>query len=363
MPELIRTRQHTQDRVSRMADPNDVIAEIKGEKYREYRRRFEASGKGKLKLDFPVDLSIESVDYCNYRCPYCPRIDEPGSKARLPDDAFQKIVDEFAEKTEGMGAIGFDSGEPMLDKHLEHKVKYINDKGIVDIILTTNGSYLTPERSRALIEAGLTKLHVSVDAATQETYTKTRGGNLALVESNLMNFLKVRHEMNVKIPILRLSFVMSELNLHEKELFEEKWIEVADYVEFQDCIDHSRVNALVDYEVKPFWCQYPFQSASVLANGDILPCCSFYANPRLVFGSVHKGDTVDRVFNSERAERLRQSFLKGKDYDIVCKNCRVAPPYDMVKAGKAKNNPLLQPVALPAVGSAKMRPPTAFPAR
>lgn len=31
--ELIRTRRHIQDRVSKYADPNSIIAEVKGEKF------------------------------------------------------------------------------------------------------------------------------------------------------------------------------------------------------------------------------------------------------------------------------------------------------------------------------------------
>lgn len=321
---LKRARLYSQTRISKYEDPNDIIAEVKGERYREYRRQFHASGSGQLRLKYPLDLSIETVDWCNYECPYCPRAVDRGSKARLDKLAFEKLIDEFAEKTDGLSAVGFDRGEPLLDRHLEDKVRYIDERGIVDIIVTTNGVFLTPERSRKLIEAGLTKLHVSLDAATQETYTKCRGGNLARVEQNVHDFLRIRNEMSRQIPILRVSFVVSELNKHEMDLFEKKWAEIADYVEFQDCVDHSRIDNLIDFETEPFHCQYPFQSTSVTANGDILPCCSFYAK-HFVFGNILKGDSIGDVFNSNRTERLRQSFLQKEGYDIVCKNCRKLP--------------------------------------
>lgn len=323
--DLKTTRLFFQTRLSKYDDPNDIIAEVKGEKYREYRRRFHSSGKGELKLDYPLDLSIEAVDWCNYECPYCPRAVDRGSKARIDKGVFERLIDEFAERTQGYSAVGFDRGEPLLDKHLEEKILYIQKKGILDIILTTNGVFLTPERARKLIEAGLTKLHVSIDAATQETYTKCRGGNLELVEGNVGGFLRIRSEMRCRIPILRVSFVVSELNAHEQDLFVEKWKDLADYIEFQDCVDHSRIDNLIDFETEPFHCQYPFQSTSVTANGSILPCCSFYAK-HFVFGNLLQGDSIGEVFNSERTERLRQTFLQKKGYDIVCKNCRKYPP-------------------------------------
>ena len=343
--ELTRTRRHRQDRVSKYVDPNDIIAQVKGERFREYRRLFEASGKGEIELDYPLDLSIETIDYCNYACPYCPRVIDRGDGARIGDASFKRIVDEFAEGTKGLGAIGFDSGEPLLDKTLEDKVAYINSLGICDIIITTNAVYLTPERGRRLVKAGVTKLHISLDANTQDTYTKTRGGILANVERNVREFMRLREELGSLLPIVRCSFVKSELNMHEIEGFAAKWAPIVDYVEFQDCIDHSRLDTLYDYEAEPFWCHYPFQSVTLNAKGDIRPCCSFY-NKHLVYGRVGDGDTLGGVFNGEKQMELRRQFKEKRDFDIVCRNCRVAPPERL----GIKPQPLMRPEALPPKG-------------
>jgi len=347
---LVRTRRHRQDRVSKHEDPNEIIAKVKGERFREYRRRFEASGRGEIELDYPLDLSIETIDYCNYACPYCPRVLDRGDGTRIDDAVFERLVDEFAEGTGGLGAIGFDSGEPLLDKTLERKIAYANAKGICDIIVTTNAVFLTPDRGRRLIEAGVTKLHVSIDANTQETYTRTRGGVLADVENNVREFMRIRTEMGSLLPIVRCSFVKSELNAHEMEGFAEKWAPLVDYVEFQDCIDHSRLDTLYDYEVEPFWCHYPFQSVTINAKGDIRPCCSFY-NQHLVYGRVSDGDTIGGVFGGKQQAELRRQFREKRDFDIVCRNCRVAPPASL----GIESRPLLQPTALPAKGKPPRR--------
>lgn len=342
---LTRTRRHRQDRISKYEDPNEIIAQVKGERFREYRRLFEASGKGEVALDYPLDLSIETIDYCNYACPYCPRILDRGDATRIDEMVFKRVVDEFAEGTKGLGAVGFDSGEPLLDKTLEDKIEYCNAKGICDIIVTTNAVYLTPDRARRLIEAGVTKLHISIDANTQETYTRTRGGILENVERNVRDFMRIREEMGSLLPIVRCSFVKSELNAHEVEGFAEKWAPIVDYVEFQDCIDHSRLDTLYDYPAEPFWCHYPFQSVTLNAKGDIRPCCSFY-NKHLVYGRVADGDTVGGVFNGAKQKELRRQFMEKRDFDIVCRNCRVAPPASL----GIKPQPLLRAVALPPKG-------------
>jgi cyclic pyranopterin phosphate synthase len=50
------------------------------------------------------------------------------------------------------------------------------EAGILDISLITNGSLLTPARAKALMEAGLTRLMVSVDAAPPKTKARGRPG-------------------------------------------------------------------------------------------------------------------------------------------------------------------------------------------
>jgi radical SAM protein with 4Fe4S-binding SPASM domain len=319
-------------------DPNELIAEAKGERFREYRRLFHASGRAEIILPHPIDLSIETVDWCNYECPMCPRSLDRGSGARMSDATFDRLIADYAAQTGGLAAVGFDLGEPLLDLHLEDKIRRIHDAGIVDIIVTTNGVFLTPARSQKLIDAGLTKLHVSLDAATQETYTLCRGGDLAAVERNVMEFVRLRDASGRKYPLVRVSYAMIVLNRHEHELFVEKWLPHVDYIEFQESADQSRLDRLVDFETDAFYCHYPFQNVSVTAKGEIQPCCSFYAK-HLVFGNLNNGDTIAGVFNDPRTERLRQSFLGAAPIDIVCRNCRFKPP------GAPENCEILVPPA------------------
>lgn len=333
-------------RLSRVADVNELIADIKGDKYREYRRLFEASKAGEIQLEFPVDMSIETMDFCNYACPYCPRVAEPGDGTAIRDDVFQSLIDEYAKKTGGMAAVGFDRGEPLLDKKLEEKIAYIERKGIQDIILTTNGVYLTKSRGRKLIEAGITKLHISLDAATQETYSKTRGGTLAEVEENIRALLNSRDEMNSALPFVRVSFVVNELNEHEVELFHQKWGGVVDYVDFQNCFDNSYLNDISEFEVESIDCYYPSNSVSVNAKGEISPCCSFY-NKYLNMGSAGENDAIERAFNSDLARDLRRSFKEQLDFHLICKNC-MGKPANIERPYK----PLIQPAA----GAPKGRP-------
>ncbi len=65
-------------------------------------------------------------------------------------------------------------GEPMLVKHLPRMVRYLKDRGTY-VLFNTNGTVLNEKNGRALIEAGLDELRVSLDAANADSYKAVRG--------------------------------------------------------------------------------------------------------------------------------------------------------------------------------------------
>ncbi len=65
-------------------------------------------------------------------------------------------------------------GEPMLVKNLPRMVRYLKDRGTY-VLFNTNGTVLNEKNGRALIEAGLDELRVSLDASTAKSYRAIRG--------------------------------------------------------------------------------------------------------------------------------------------------------------------------------------------
>ena len=100
--------------------------------------------------------------------------------------------------------------EPLLVKDLEKRIRYAKDSGIMEIIMTTNGSLLTKERFHALVDAGLTNLLFSTDAATPEVYAQTRpGGDFERVVE-MMNYIK-EYKKKIKPQFLILAHHLSNL--------------------------------------------------------------------------------------------------------------------------------------------------------
>ena len=64
------------------------------------------------------------------------------------------------------------------------------------MLFNTNGTLLNEANGRALIEAGLDELRVSLDAAEAEVYQMVRGKDFfAKIVANVGNFTRMQREM------------------------------------------------------------------------------------------------------------------------------------------------------------------------
>lgn len=126
------------------------------------------------------DLRLSLVETCNFRCPYCMPADAtPDNEvldraSRLDFDEIEVAVRAFARV--GVSKLRLTGGEPLLRKNLPELVaRLVKVPGIEDIALTTNGSLLAGQ-ARALREAGLRRLTVSLDALDPALFRQLSGG-------------------------------------------------------------------------------------------------------------------------------------------------------------------------------------------
>jgi len=121
------------------------------------------------------DLRISVTDRCNFRCVYCmPR------EAFGPDHAFlpRSEILTFEEITRlagvftriGVRKVRLTGGEPLVRRDLATLVAMLREnQAITDLTLTTNGSLLAVQ-ARALAEAGLDRVTISLDALDDPTF-------------------------------------------------------------------------------------------------------------------------------------------------------------------------------------------------
>ena len=119
------------------------------------------------------DLRISVTDRCNFRCVYCmPREVFDADHKFLPHSAilsFEEIA-RLAGVFVGLGVkkIRLTGGEPLVRKDL-HKLVSLLKKLPAELTLTTNGSLLA-RQARALVDAGLDRVTVSLDSLDEATF-------------------------------------------------------------------------------------------------------------------------------------------------------------------------------------------------
>lgn len=128
---------------------------------------------------FGMQLGIEGR--CNYSCVFCPgyspnRPEERRARAfdgHMPEAVFDRLVDSAARLgVEQISLVGM--GEPLLHPGAPQFLTRIKAAGI-RLMVTTNGSALTPAWCERFLGDGLDILNVSFSAGTQETYAAIHG--------------------------------------------------------------------------------------------------------------------------------------------------------------------------------------------
>jgi GTP 3',8-cyclase len=126
-------------------------------------------------LGRPVrDLRISVTDRCNFRCVYCMPKEVYGRDYRflerrelLTFEEIERLARVFASL--GVEKIRLTGGEPLVRRELERLVELLAAIPRLDLTLTTNGSLL-PQKARALADAGLRRITVSLDSLDDDVF-------------------------------------------------------------------------------------------------------------------------------------------------------------------------------------------------
>jgi GTP 3',8-cyclase len=117
------------------------------------------------------DLRVSVTDRCNFRCQYCMPADglpwlERDSVLRFEE--IERLVRIFASM--GVTDLRLTGGEPLVRRDFPKLVAMLTQlDGLEDISLTTNG-YLLERDAAALVEAGISRVNVSLDTLEKDRF-------------------------------------------------------------------------------------------------------------------------------------------------------------------------------------------------
>jgi MoaA/NifB/PqqE/SkfB family radical SAM enzyme len=319
----------------------------------------------------PRELYLESTSRCNERCDQCPRTHlgrETDKDLTLAE--LRSITDQFPA-LERVVLHGL--GEPLMNPELPQMVAHLRGRGAY-VLFNTNALLLDERRGRALIEADLNELRVSLDGATPTTYARVRGVNeraLPLIVANLKRFTALQRALGATRPVPSLWFTAMRENIAElprvvdlaaetgvSEVYVQRFIYFGkglareEQALFARAPEHeleliraaeARCQALgirfratgaatpVEYLARGerheprSWsgCQRPYTLAYVTAHGNVYSCC---------FAPFHPGRASERqlgnafmepfaaIWDGERYRAFRAAFESDTPWD-QCAGC------------------------------------------
>lgn len=288
----------------------------------------------------PMVAEIEPTTSCNLRCPQCISglRDFTRDTGMIQSSLFEKTIDELYPDL--VWLILYFQGEPFLNKDFLKYVRYAADKNIY-VSTSSNGHYFKDDVARKTVESGLSRLIVSIDGVTQESYSKYRiGGNLDEVIAGTKRILEWKKKLGSHTPHVIWQFIVFKHNEHElpevRRLSAElgvdelaiKTAQVYGYENDNDFIPQneelSRYKKADDnhYIIKNKFenhCWRMWRASVITWDGWVVPCC-FDKDATHKMGNVTE-QPFKVVWNSKESRSFRASVLKSRSQIEMCTNC------------------------------------------
>ncbi|MBN8701981.1 MAG: SPASM domain-containing protein [Bacteroidetes bacterium] len=293
-----------------------------------------------IQWGYPISLAIEPTTSCNLRCPECPSGLRSFSRptGMLKEEFFRKTIDEISPYT-GYLTFYF-QGEPYLNPSFLYMVALASKKNMYTNT-STNAHYLTDENCKKTIESGLSRIIISIDGTTQDTYEKYRiGGNLEKVLEGTKRLIEWKKKLKSKTPHIIFQYLVVRHNEHQlkdaRKLAKDigvdaikfKTAQVYDFEGGNDLIPLNKKYARYiqnkegKFEINNKLLNHCWKlwSACVITwDGNVVPCC-FDKDATHQFGNLNT-ETFQDVWQNTHYQSFRSALLKSRKEIDICANC------------------------------------------
>ena len=262
----------------------------------------------------PLNLDIEITNACNLKCTMCMRDFMKKGIGHMSFETFKKILDDctpYAVKLNWRG-------EPLMNKEICKMIAYAKQKGVLEVLMNTNGLLLNEDLIHGLADAGLDWIIFSVDGATSETYEKIRiDGNFEKLVKNVMLTSLIYSRMD-ESPSIRIQICKQPANEHEIEQWKNFFEPYADQLRIGKLYDPQ---SLKGYKIdQPKGCTQFWQRLVIDWNGYIYPCCGDFLG-KAILGNIND-TTIYDAWHSKALNGLRYVLrTRGRSCLSICEKC------------------------------------------
>ena len=285
----------------------------------------------------PFAVSAEVASVCNLRCPECMVGQGKTTRTRkhMSPARFGEIM--AHHRRHGFYANLYFQGEPFLNPELPLLISEASRLGYYTSV-STNGHFLTDDRCREIIAAGLDRLIVSLDGLDQDTYAFYRVGGLwQKVVDGIASMAGIRKEAGKRNPLIVVQFLVNRKNEGQipalvafarrqgADVAELKSMQVYESAGAEKFLpSDQRYNRYKNkdkngaHKTKPKKrpCFRLWSHAVYTADGLLVPCC-FDKVPEHPMGNIKGGDP----WSSPSMNAFREKVMNQREEINICSNC------------------------------------------
>ena len=295
--------------------------------------------KSILPLSMPLMIQIFPIYGCNFKCEFCIHGLDRSKHGYISDtpvmdmDLYRKIIRDIKESGQKIKMLRFAAiGEPLMHKNIAEMIKIANNADVADSVdIVTNGSLLTHSLSDALINAGLSRLRISVEGLNDKDYEKRCHCKVDFNEfvKNITYFYKMKTKTEVYIKIIDYMVKSKE----DRDKFFNIFGPISDSIAIEHLtptiaeIDYARVSdgmvldkgqngeVLLNAKV----CPQGFYMMQINPDGKVVPCCSM--KYPAILGNVAE-NSVQKIWTGKEFNHFRHKMLKSRlEASKVCREC------------------------------------------
>lgn len=316
---------------------------------------------------YPKEVEVEVTTRCHLKCILCEHTywkNETYKKKDLSYEDFVKICNQFP-KLRFINVTG--EGTCFLNKDFIKMLEYLSNRGVYTLFVESFDLFDEP-LIRKVVELGVDRIEVSVDAAKKETYEKVKvGAKWDTMVKNLKILRDVKRECGSPFPYVFFRYVITTLNKDEMgdfldfvkdvdvNLGRTTDVEFAGLLTFKE-IEKYDVNSLDDSLLKKIekkanknniYVAWPahtrrktqhmrtsmancakWRQPYIMIGGDVvIDCAVLMSNNRENLIKTRLGNVLEQdfhdIWHSERYKAIRKSVNKRKGpISILCKGCR-----------------------------------------
>ncbi|MFS8147129.1 radical SAM protein [Rhizobium sp. BR 249] len=269
------------------------------------------------------NVVVEISSFCNRHCTYCPisQVDRSSSNRLLPDEIFNKLVDDL-ERIDYAESVCLNLyNEPMSDRELLlSRISLLRQRlPKCRIYFSTNGDYLSREYLKAAVDAGLSELYVTLHAPKGKPYDDAYViGRISELSARLGKAIKVT------------SVAMNQNIYGTISLF---GIKIHVFSTNYAIYGSDRAGAMTDITARTparkAPCDRPFHDFTISYEGTLFPCCQMFVdNPmhkkKYSVGNLASYSNIYEAYASQAMAGWRKSMLRFGPKESPCDTCSEA---------------------------------------